>query len=325
MIFFLSGWLRIAHDPLMENPATLGSAPLAAGSAVAAALHAMELVLLELSRLAIDVGIEYGQIDEVVKRSMVRAALLATAEHNPYSAPPVSRLSVMTGIHRKEVKRVANPELVARVADERSVVGTLFMRWLTESKWQDENGAPRVLPRRIDRDDIVDFEKLARSVTSDVHAKSLLDEMLRLDLVDLDPRNDTVSVRVRGFVPSGELKKVFALGGRNVADHIAAVRANLAAIERANDDASIQPPFLEQSVSTDELSAESAHKASVAATREWFRVVQSLAPEFENLEALDKGAGKASTHRVRVGMYCYTDRLDADVLPFPVDAGQEYK
>jgi hypothetical protein len=177
----------------------------------------------------------------------------------------VSRLSVITGIHRKEVKRLAKAPDLGAVRAESTPAAQLFTRWMTDANWRGPDGRPRVLPRRGTAGDPPGFEELARSVTTDVHPRTLLDELLRLGLVDLDPERDRVRLRADAFVPAQRLEALLAFLGANVGDHLAAARANVAARLR---DAAVPPgraPFVEQALFADALSSASAALAGESA------------------------------------------------------------
>ncbi|MFM1988598.1 MAG: hypothetical protein RJA99_1555 [Pseudomonadota bacterium] len=280
------------------------------GSERSAALDALLVVLLELVRFAMDQGVRIGQFEELVKRAMVLAALRTAGTASGGEQVSVSRLSVMTGIHRKEVKRLLESVGEDRVRFRPSPISQLFLRWANDPSWQDPAGRPLVLPRRIDRGDVRSFEKLARSVTTDVHPTTLLDELLRLGLVAHDPTHDTVSLSAFERLPADELHRLLEFAAVSIADHVAAVRENIAALQRHGRYAPGVAPFLEQWVYADELSAESARDAKLRATEHWRDVVRQLLPTLGSLETADRAAGRPATHRLRMGVYCYIEPLD---------------
>lgn len=283
--------------------------PIAAGAASDAAVDALLQVMVPMARVAIDHGLQFRRMEELLKHAMIEAARDAAAE-DAAATGSVSRLSVITGIHRQEIKRLLGVGRQPAPVDERTRVCELFIRWTTDPRWHDEAGRPRVLPRRFDRDDEPCFEKLARSVTRDVHPRTLLDELVRLELAEVDEREDTVAL-VRGlFVPLGRVADSLAFLGGNVGDHLAAARANVAATMRRRSASDPRPPFLEQSLQADELCAESALDGAKEATARWVEISRTMAQRLQALENDDRAAGRTPTHRVRIGMYCYTSPLD---------------
>jgi len=292
----------------MDRPSAPGpGAEAAPGTTPSPALDALLAVLRPLARVAVDHGVQFGQLEELVKRAMVEAAIRATAGEGGRDTAPVSRLSVITGIHRKEVKRLAEAPDLGAVRAESTPAAQLFTRWMTDAHWRAADGRPRVLPRRGTPGGSPGFEELARSVTTDVHPRTLLDELLRLGLVDLDPDSDRVRLRADAFVPTQRLEALLAFLGANVGDHLAAARANVAARLR---DAAVPPgraPFVEQALFADALSGDSAALAGESARAFWSTLLSALAPELQRLEDADRAAGRPADHRVRIGLYCYAE------------------
>lgn len=293
----------------MESPTT--HFPVAVGGASDAAIEALLAVLRPLTRLAIDHGVQFNQLMELTKRAMVDSAARAVEPESGDDAPPVSRLSVITGIHRKEVKRLVGSDDLTAVRSEKTPATVLFLRWSTDpAMLEPDGGAPRVLPRRPPQDGGPSFESLARSVTTDVHPRTLLDELQRLALVEHDPVADVVRLRRDSFVPQGRIDELLAFVGANVGDHLAAARDNVAAGQRlAAGDTTAKPPFIEQALFFDALSAESVAAAGARARAFWTRLLKALGPELQTLEDTDRAAGRVNDQRIRIGLYFYSEAM----------------
>ena len=114
---------------------------------------------------------------------------------------------------------------------------------------------PRALPRQ---GPAPSFEALARSVTQDVHPRSLLDELCRLGLA---ARTATrCGCCATASSPARDSERAFAFLGSNVGDHLRAGVANVLAEA---------PPHVEQAVFADELSAESIAAFREIAKAQW--------------------------------------------------------
>ena len=296
------------------------SLPACAGGESAAAVDAVLAVLRPLARVAIDHGVQFSQLEELVKRAMVEAVMAATAARPGAPAVPISRLSAMTGIHRKEVKRLAEATDLAAVRAEQTPASELFTRWVTDRAWQDAEGRPLVLPRRAS-DDRPSFERLSHAVTTDVHPRTLLDELRRLDLVAIDERTDEVELRRDAFVPVGQVADLLAFLGGNVGDHLAAARENIAAVLRASSGVPApHAPFVEQALFGDGLSAQTVAEAGERARAYWGELMRTLAPALQRMEDDDRASGRPADHRLRIGLYCYSEPLttrEADAPPRP--------
>jgi hypothetical protein len=275
-----------------------------------AALEALLAVLRPLARLALARGVPFGELEELLKRAMVEEAARGASGESPGGASrAVSRLSVSTGIHRKEVKRLLQDTRHAPQPVERSYSSELFTRWISDPTFRDRRGRARTLPRKMPPDGAPSFEALARSVTTDVHPRTLLEELRRLDVVAFDPAQDTVSLKRDAFVPSRELSRVLAFLGANVGDHLAAAVANVEASIQAAGPAGDPPPppFVEQAVFADELSEASVAVAGARAREAWAQLLKAIAPELQRLIDEDRAAGRAQNQRIRIGLYSFSE------------------
>lgn len=257
-------------------------------------------VLRPLARLLVARGYKFGQAEELLKRAFVQAGR-AELERTGLDTN-VSQISITTGIHRKDVKRLleapGDPS-----AHGRSFAAEVFTRWISDPHYR-YRGKPRVLPQRASGGER-SFESLARSVSTDVHPKTLLDELRRLGIVELDEQAGTVRIAAASFVPSSDSAGMFALLGGNVGDHLGAAVSNV-----IGD----RPPFLEQAVFADELSEESAQLAHEIARRTWHATLQELAPMLERRIDADRAAKRAADRRLRIGMYFYSEKQAAPAV-----------
>ncbi|MGY4826972.1 DUF6502 family protein [Sphaerotilaceae bacterium SBD11-9] len=277
-------------------PATLSSAPLAtpADEAHAALLQACRALLAPLAKLAVARGVRYAEIDELVRSAFVQAALAAHPEVAPQRA--VSRVSTATGLHRREVSRLLHSE--AQAAEPRHSPATqVFTRWLSDPVWRNE-GQPRASLPRTGR---ASFETLAKSVTKDVHPRSLLEELSRLGLARLDEESDRVELLHERFAPAGDMPRMLGFVASNVGDHLSAAVANVL----AQDD----PPHVEQAVFADELSVESVQRIQPLVREQWRHLLRALAPVLQRLIDEDHAAQRAQNQRVRVGLYAYSEAM----------------
>jgi hypothetical protein len=157
-----------------------------------------------------------------------------------------SRVCLLTGIHRKEVRRLrgagapisATPATVSRAS-------RIIARWLAAPEFTDAEGRPRPLARNPDQDAAEpSFEQLVASVTRDVRPRAVLDEWLDRGLAAIDEEGRVILAEA-AFVPQAGADEQLYYFGRNLHDHIAAAVANV--LEE-------RPRFLERAVHYDGLS-----------------------------------------------------------------------
>ncbi len=263
------------------------------------------------ARLMVAQGLKYGEAAEVLKRAFVE---IGKSEIEAAGAiGNVSRISVSTGLHRQDVKRLLDAPIES-LDRGRSLAAEVYTRWLTDSKYRNKGG-PRKLPvRSTDRKP--SFETLARSVSTDVHPRTLIEELKRLGLVEFDESTQMLSLSPDGFVPINERAGMLGLLGDNVSDHFATAVGNV-----LGD----QPRRLEQSVYAEGLDAESLTLIDGRAREIWRALMESMVPLLQTLVEKDRATRDstaervlnakeritAKRNRVRVGMYVHAESLES--------------
>lgn len=270
-------------DELPSLPATADGAALA---------QATQSLLRPLAALAVSKGVPFADLQEQLKQAFVEAASAAHDELLPHRR--VSRIATATGLSRREVTRLTHGA-AAPSAAKRPLATEVFARWLTDPAFRDKRGAPRVLPRQ---GAAPSFEALAQAVTRDVHPRSLLDELVRLGLAQLDEHGEHVRLVRDAFVPRGDAERMFEFLGQNVGDHLSAAVANVLGDGRQH---------FEQAVFCDELSEQSIEALRALITAHWKQLVEAMVPAMESLIEEDRAAARTQDRRVRVGLYSYTE------------------
>ena len=202
-----------------------------------------------------------------------------------------SSLSVLSGVHRKDVRVLADAVPTAALPRNIPLASQVFTRWLTDTAYRGPGGKPRAL---VQRGAEPSFETLARQVSTDVHPRTVLEELLRLGLVQLD--GDDVVPRVAAFVPAAGLSEMTALFAANAADHLAAAVHNLS---------SDGPKFLEQSVFANGLSEASTQLLAEAARQAWAKNMANMVERTTQRIKIDKSSDE--NFRIRYGVYFYSE------------------
>jgi len=260
-------------------------------------LEALARVLMPLVRLLIARGITYQATAEVLKRVYV---LAARKHFSPGEEATGTRLSLLTGLNRKEIRRLTEGETKAVALEGiTSHAAAVHAVWITQRRFRDRGGAPRVLAR-YSRDGQPSFDELVRQITTDHRPAALLEELVRLELVDVDPEGG-VALRQRPFLSAGSFQDKLLPMAENLEDHAEASVSNVLGH---------QPPFLERSVFSDELSEESAATLHELVRRRWKEIHDDLVAQAIALEKEDKEGGKVTKSRIRVGMYFYSQTKD---------------
>jgi hypothetical protein len=265
-----------------------------------------------LAGLALARGVKLPALVDSLKLALVRAATAVAEAESAGRSPTItpaeatsagpdlppprsdSRLAVMTGVHRKDLRRIRTTGSTAR-AQHRSLAAEVFARWQSDARFLTSRGRPRVLSRQAEDPGRPSFEELVAGITRDVHPRPVLDELLRLRLVEsVGPGERRVRLVQSAYVPAGDAAQMMQLAHDNLADHCAAVAANLAGGGRR---------FLEQAIFSDGLTAQSADAFNRETLAAWESAFASLMPRLRTLYDADRASDQPRDHRVRLGMY----------------------
>lgn len=285
--------------PRKIRPETL-AVPSAASSvrqrpdAAPLALEAVRVLMAPIVRWLLRHGVHYGAFAEVLKGVFLDEARRELARSGQPQASH-SALSLLSGLHRKDVRTLLDAHTPRDLRPGVPVASQVFTRWLGDPLLRDAHGALLPLPRS---GAMPSFDALARSVSNDVHPRTVLDELVRLALVRVE--DDRVLPVQAAFVPSEDLTALTSLFAANAADHLSAAVRNL------TEDG---PRQLEQAVFADGLSAESAAVLAACAREAWKdafdRFVATARPRLDLDNAADLPA--AARHRVRFGAYFHAE------------------
>ena len=263
-----------------------------ASSAESQALHeALATLMAPLAQLAVARGLPFAAVEEMLKTAFVQVA--GDAHPGLLAHRKVSRISTATGINRREVTRLTQ---VAKAPTSgakrgRSLTSELFTHWRTHSRYRDGTGEPLALPRQ---GPAPSFEALAQAITRDVHPRSLLDELCRLGLAQVDASSDTVSLVKAAFVPRGDRVRMLGFLGDNVGDHLRAAVDNVLGHGT---------PHFEQALFADGLSSQSLEALRPLLNEHWRALRAAFVPRLEALIAADAASPQPAHGRIRLGLY----------------------
>ena len=260
-------------------------------------LTALHSVLTPVAQLCVAKGIRIQTFEEMVRGAFVGAAI--DAHPVPTSTRIASRISATTGLTRREVTRLAK-ERKPPVRRTRSPITELFTRWMSSPTLQGPDKLPLPLPRQGMEPS---FESLANSITQDVHPRTLLDELCRLQLGRHDTETDTVYLMQDAFVPRGDWARLMAFLGDNVGDHLRAAASNVLTDGKQH---------LEQAIYADELSKESMVMARDLMARQWRTLLAHVSAELDQMIEADRLAGRPQDQCVRIGLFTWSQPMSPE-------------
>lgn len=258
-------------------------------------LGLLRRLLRPLVRLMIQRGVTYPVFSDMVSALFADVASrdLLTDDR----ARTDSRISMMTGIHRKELRRLRTlPPKEEQTPPAVTLGAHVVARWLASPPWIDDEGHPLALPRSAPAGQ-PSFDALVASVTKDVRPRTVFDEWRSQGIVTLDA-DDRIVLNEGAFVPQPGREEQLFYFARNLHDHVAAAVSNVSATGAA--------PFVDRSVHYDRLSPEAAGRLEAIARAAAQRVLVQVNREAIKLADAD-GMQTGPTRRVNLGVYLYSE------------------
>ena len=255
-------------------------------------LDTLVRVLVPLVRLMIAKGVTFQMASEVLKRAYVRSANKHFVGADAVSG---TKLSLLTGLNRKEIRRLTSEDPDKERPPMGSYATAIAAVWRANRRWRDREGNPKLLPRRT-TNNTLSFDDLVRAVTTDHRPAAVFEELERLGLIAVE--GESVRLVTTNLFSSVDNQDNLARLGESIEDHIAAAVTNV--IEPS-------PKFLEQSILSDELSEASAAALHIIAREEWQRTFNTVLEKSVALDDDDVKQSRVAKTRMRIGMYFYSD------------------
>ena len=148
-------------------------------------MDASRNALKPLFRIFLRSGISYKDFTEVAKSLFVE---ISTDEYGLRGRKTnISRVAIMTGLTRKEVKKIRDDGWekmrVDKISNKLSPASAVLHFWHTDSDYQDKKGSP--IPLAYQNGD-PSFLTLAKKYGGDVPSGALFKELIRADAIEAD-------------------------------------------------------------------------------------------------------------------------------------------
>jgi hypothetical protein len=137
----------------------------------------------------------------------------------------ISRVSVITGLNRKEVKRVSElPVPDDRASSERyNRAARVIAGWRRDKTFRDDTGKPAALPFSGEG---ATFQTLVKKYSGDMPFRAILDELIRVGAV-LQTDDGRVHLSARAYLPAGDETMKIHILGTDVAHLVSSIRHNM--------------------------------------------------------------------------------------------------
>ncbi len=255
-------------------------------------------LLRPLVRILLRNGVPYGSFADLAKRVYVD---VATDEFGIQGRKQtISRISIITGLSRKEAKRVKGlsyPEDTG-VAERYNRAARVISAWVRDDRFSDSKGQPAELP--IEGEGAT-FSELVRLYSGDVPVRAILDELVRVGTIER-LQDGRIRLLTRAYLPKTEEGDKLNILGTDVRDIIRTIDHNLICNQADS--------FFQRKVSYDNLPAEVLPKVRFLTSSEAQTLLEKmdqwLSQHDRDIDPSVSGTGKK---RAGLGIYYFEEDL----------------
>ena len=255
-------------------------------------VNALKLLLRPLLRGLISHGVTLPSLSALLKQVYVEAAEDFRIANKKLTD---SRVSLLTGVHRKDVRRIRDEERdVLSLSSHASIGVGVVALWTADSRYLADDGTPAPLERTGPGS----FDELVENVNRDMRPRTLLDEWLRRSIVHIN-EEEKIVLNQNAFVPSADYDDLAYYFGRNLHDHIAVSVHNLEGHGK---------PLLERSTYYEGLRKESVSELEKISREIGMEALVKLNKEAQKLVRKD-AKKEGADRRFNFGIYFYRDDM----------------
>lgn len=264
--------------------------------------NAILRLLRPLVHLLLRNGISYHVFSDLVRWAYVDVAFKEFGI--PRRKQTSSRVSVITGLSRKEVQRLRDLDMPVdeETPGRYNRATRVISGWIRDPLFSDKENGPLNLPL----DGTASFSSLVKKYSGDMPVRAVLDELLNIGAVALQ-EDGSVKIMTRAYLPSADKKAKLDILGTDVADLIATINHNL---EPKN-----AHPLFQRKVSYDNIPTEFLERFKTVSAEESQALLERLdawlAVRDRDVNPDVQGSGRK---RVGLGIYYFEEDIE-DISP----------
>lgn len=267
---------------------------------------AIRRLLRPVIRQLVAYGIDYPVLDQMVRELFVEVAEKDFAL--PHKRPTDSRIALITGINRKEIARLRRLRASEgpQVEVEDTALTRIIGRWIGGPPFSDTRGRPKSLPYESTNARKATFSRLVRDRGIDVPVRSILDELIRTGVVEMDD-DGNVNLIQEANVPSGDLEGKLTLLASDPGEVFSTIVHNVEEPET---------PWLQRKIVYDNIGSDALdelRESARAEGEEFVRRANVLLSAQDRDRNPDAPGGERS--RVVLGVYYFEETEGAEKKP----------
>ena len=257
--------------------------------------QAIERVLRPLVRLLVRYQIGFPFVSQRLKALYLDAALAEGGGSD-------SRLSLLTGVHRKDVRRFREDPFLFENGEKKgiSLAAQVVAAWRTTAIYTDDRGEPLPLYRTRNAGE-PNFEDLVDGIArQDVRSRAVCDELLRNQSV-VELPSGQLQLNAQAFVPGADFAARADFFASGLIRHIDAASSNL----QGQD-----PVWLERGVYANNLTSVQIANLHAYASQQAQILLRDLNNKARQMQKLNKNLSKP-VHRFHFGVFFHAQEQTA--------------
>lgn len=262
-------------------------------------LHALEHCLKPIARLCIHFGIDHRNLSEMMKAAFVNVAKEEFKVNGKSQTD--SRIALLTGVHRKDVRRLLGRAPEKTTGRQQGLVANLISQWLNTAELLEEHGEPKPIPRNPHPDFKISFFSLAESLTNDIHPRALMDECINRGIVNLTD-DGMVHLVMESLTPADDLEEKAHIFGQTIHDHISAAEDNLCREK---------PIYLNKFICCEGLTELEVKEIEAAARKAAMNALKHVNNQALNQKQENSREADLPEYRIHFGTYFYSNRRNS--------------
>jgi hypothetical protein len=185
-------------------------------------------ILLALARILLRNGMSYGEFDQVARKAFVDAAY---RDFTPTGKKQtVSNVAILTGLNRKEVKKLAEIDLEQTATDGRQYNRAIRVLggWINDSRYLRKDG----VPRDLEYDGSDSFSELVKFYSGDMPVAAMQKVLLNAGNIKFTD-DGKVRLMSHAYLPSNDPVEKLTILGNDTSQLVETIDYNLTADEEA--------------------------------------------------------------------------------------------